>query len=120
MTRLQLFIEAIIFLAIGQFLALSWWIPLAAIFGIVLLYPVRNGGTFTQGFWAGLLVWGGIATYLHWSNQGILGDRLATTFGLPDGWLLVLVTGLWGAIGAGLAAWAGQAVRQTVKPIAKA
>ncbi|MEL6358604.1 MAG: hypothetical protein AAFQ01_01535, partial [Bacteroidota bacterium] len=53
-------------------------------------------------------------------NQGILGDRLATTFGLPDGWLLVLVTGLWGAIGAGLAAWAGQAVRQAVKPIAKA
>ncbi|MEM8584624.1 MAG: hypothetical protein AAGF87_10160 [Bacteroidota bacterium] len=120
MFRLQFFIAAAILLSLGQLLALSWWIPLVAILGMALLYPIRNGGAFMQGFWSGLLVWGGLATYYHWTNQGILGDRLATTFGLPDGWLLVLATGLWGAIGAGLAAWAGQALRQAVKPLARA
>ncbi|MEM6397367.1 MAG: hypothetical protein AAF741_13550 [Bacteroidota bacterium] len=111
MTRLQLFIFAAIVLIVGQLLSLSWWIPLAVVFVGVLIATVRNGRAFMQGFWAGLLVWGGMATYYHFSNQGLLGDRLAVTFGLPDGWLLVLVTGLWGAIGMGLSTWAAQSLR---------
>jgi hypothetical protein len=107
MRYLYLFLFVLLSAAIfHQFLA--WYsIVLAGLLGGILFpLPGRLSG-FATGFLAGLVLWGGYAAYLNAANDSLLASRLGETFGGLSAGMLVLVTGLIGAIYAGLSVWVG-------------
>jgi hypothetical protein len=75
------------------------------------LFPVWRRGGFWFAFLGAALVWGAYAGYVHIESEGRLGDRLAVTFGVATGWVLVMLTALWGGITAGLGGLTGAALR---------
>jgi hypothetical protein len=93
-------------LVLHQFL--PWYsIVIAGLVGGIL-FPLRSSlSVFGSGFLAGLFLWGGYAAYLNAANQGLLASRLGETFGGLSAGMLVLVTGIIGAIFAGLSVWVG-------------
>ncbi|RME93363.1 MAG: hypothetical protein D6772_15995 [Bacteroidetes bacterium] len=98
----------ILFMAAILHQFLPWYsIVLAGLAG-GLLFPLPGSSkVFGMGFLAGLLLWGGYAAYLNALNEGILATRLGETFGGLSASMLVAVTGLLGAIYAGLGVWVG-------------
>ncbi len=105
--------EFFLLIVLGAALQLfSPWFSLGLL-ALVLGYLFRQNAVqaFSTGFLGGFLLWAGYAGYLHFINEGILGDRMAKLFGLSEGWLLVIVTGLLGGLLAGLGCWTGQALR---------
>ncbi len=89
-----------------------WWAPALAAAVLALLFPVWRRKGFWLAFMAGMLVWGLYAGFLHLDSEGRLTDRLAITFGVGNGWGLVVVTALWGGITAGLGGWFGASLRK--------
>jgi hypothetical protein len=75
------------------------------------LLPVWRRGGFWFAFLGAALVWGAYAGYVHIDSGGRLADRLAVTFGVATGWVLVVITALWGGVTAGLGGLAGAALR---------
>lgn len=92
------------------------WYSLGIV-ALVLGFGFRQTGpeAFVTGLLGGFLLWAGYAGYLHFLNEGILGDRLGKLFGGVDGWAIVAITGLLGGILAALGCWAGQALRSVAK-----
>lgn len=78
---------------------------------LALLFPVWRRGGFWFAFLGGLMVWGIYAGFLHWDNAGRLSDRLAVTFSVANGWVLVAVTALMGGLTTGLGGWFGASLR---------
>ena len=94
----------------------SWpWYTLA-IYACVCagLLPVWRRGGFWFCFLGAFLVWGCYTGYIHFESEGRLSDRLGITFGVGSGWMLVLLTALWGGITAGLGGWLGASIRRTL------
>ncbi len=75
------------------------------------LFPVWRRGGFWFAFLGAALVWGAYTGYLHIESEGRLADRLAVTFSVATGWVLVVITALWGGVTAGLGGLAGAALR---------
>ena len=101
----------------GLLQAVAPWFALgllAALVGYGFRQTVSQA--FITGFLAGFFLWAGYAGYLHFLNEGILGDRMGKLFGGIDGWALVAVTGILGGILAGVGCWTGQALRQLLQP----
>lgn len=97
--------------AVGQAL-LAWWsLPVLAAL-IALLFRLRPRPALLGGFLGGLLLWGGYAAILNAQNDGILSAKIGVLFGGLGGPLLVLVTGLLGAVFAALGAWTGSLARR--------
>jgi hypothetical protein len=102
--------------------ALEWglqsWIWLALVplaFGLAAhASPGRAAG---RGAAAGFLSWFGVSLYLYLTSGRIIAGRIAALFGLGQnsGWLMVLASGLLGALVAALAALAGASVRAAIK-----
>lgn len=93
-------------LLLHQFL--PWYsIVLAGLIG-GLLFPLSGRfKAFGMGCLAGLLLWGGYAAYLNQANVSLLATRLGETFGGLPAWGMVAVTGILGALYAGLSVWVG-------------
>ncbi len=100
------FLTILVGAAITQWL-LTWW--MLALVGLIAGRYLAGGvrSAWWQGAGAGAALWGGAAAYIHIANGYLLGDRLAPVFNLPDGWLLVGVSALLGALLGGLSAAAG-------------
>ena len=82
----------------------------AGVLAYLLKFPVKSA--FTVGFLSGLLLWGGSAWWLNYSNPSALPVRMATLLPLQGSVsLLYLVTGLIGGIFLGFWAWAGARLR---------
>ncbi len=97
--------------AVGQSL-LAWWsLPVLAAL-IALIFRMRPRPALLGGFLGGLFLWGGYAAILNVQNDGILSARIGTLFGGLSGGLLVLITGLFGAVFAALGAWTGALARE--------
>jgi len=92
----------------------AWYWPGIAAFVLAVLLPVWRRGGFYFAFLGGLLVWGIYAGFLHFDSAGRLSDRLAITFGLNSGWMLVAVTALWGGLTTGLGGWTGASLRRAL------
>lgn len=92
-------------------LHLPWFAPGIAAAVLALLFPVWRRGGFWFAFLGGLMVWGIYAGFLHWDNAGRLSDRLAVTFSVANGWVLVAVTALMGGLTTGLGGWFGASLR---------
>lgn len=111
MYRLLLLVGVILAILLCIYLGWAWYVPalIAALLALVL--PVWRRGGFWFSFLAGFFTWGIYSGFLNWENQGLLSDRLAETFSLPDGWLLVLVTAVLGAFTTGFGGWFGASLR---------
>ena len=95
-------------------LFLPWWSVALAGFAYGFLFVHKPGRAFLGGFLGIFLLWGIMAAYISWVNDGILAGRLANLFSLPHGSLAVLVTALTGGLAGGFAALAGSLFRKVV------
>ncbi|MCP9237805.1 hypothetical protein [Lewinella sp. JB7] len=89
----------------------SWYALAIGAAALGFLLPVWRRSAFYFSFLAVVMVWGCYTGYLHLVSEGRLGDRLAVTFNVPTGWVLVVVTALWGGITAGLGGMFGASLR---------
>lgn len=89
----------------------NWYAVAVGAAALCFLLPVWRRSAFYYSFLAVLMVWGCYAGYLHLFSEGRLADRLAVTFSVPTGWVLVVVTALWGGITAGLGGLFGASLR---------
>lgn len=112
MYRLILLLGVIILTILSLWLGWPWYFPGLLVAALAAVVPVWRRGGFWFAFLGGLMVWGIYAGYLHWENQGRLSDRLAVTFGLPNGWALVAATALIGGMTTGLGGWFGASLRR--------
>ena len=97
----------------GLHFAWPWWTLALAAFVCAGLLPVWRRGGFWFAFLGAFLVWFVYTGYLHFEHEGRLTDRLAVTFGVGSGWLLVFITAAWGGVTAGLGGWFGASIRRT-------
>ena len=82
----------------------------AGVLAFLLRFPTKSA--FTTGFISGLLLWGGSAWWLNFSNPSALPARMAILLPLQGSVaLLYLVTGLIGGILLSIWAWAGARLR---------
>ncbi|MEM9837068.1 MAG: hypothetical protein AAF828_11230 [Bacteroidota bacterium] len=114
MNRLLHFILTLIFGALALRYALPWWTIAIIALLIGVLVKVRRRAGFWYAFLAGMFVWGGYVTYVHLTNNGILAGRMANLFQLGNGWFMVIITGIWGGITAGLGGWTGVNLRKAI------
>ncbi|QRR02667.1 hypothetical protein [Dyadobacter sandarakinus] len=91
---------------------LPWWVIAVVPFVVQLALPRVGGNAFWGSFLAIGLVWGAYGFYLHYVSNGAMSDRIARTFFLPNGWLMLVVTVLLGGLVAGFAGLSGYLVRR--------
>ncbi|CAH1002347.1 hypothetical protein LEM8419_03254 [Neolewinella maritima] len=111
MYRLFLLLSVMLVCVASLLVGAAWYMPAVGALILAFLFPVWRRGGFWFAFLAAAMVWGAYAGYLHVITEGRLGDRLAVTFGVPTGWVLVGVTALWGGLTAGLGGLLGASVR---------
>src|ERR1700716_3151886 len=103
-----------IFLSFGLCLYLPWWSIAIAAFVVAALIPQRPGRAFLTAFLALLLLWSGLSWWISKGNEHILAHKISVIILKMDSpYLLILVTGLAGALVAGFAALAGSYLRKT-------
>lgn len=115
--RFGLLVLSILVVGAGVQSFFPWWsLVLIAFLGGALL-PLRSGAlSFGAGFLAGFLLWGLYAFYLSTLNEGILAARIGTLLGGLPAALMPWVSGLFGAIFAGLGALTGRLGRGFYRP----
>ncbi|THH39808.1 hypothetical protein [Neolewinella litorea] len=111
MYRLFLLLLVLLICVATLYLDWPWYVPAIGAAVSAGLLPVWRRAGFYFPFLAAVMVWGCYSGYLHLLSEGRLGDRLAVTFGVPTGWVLVVITALWGGFTAGLGGLLGAAVR---------
>ncbi|MEL7161031.1 MAG: hypothetical protein AAFN92_09745 [Bacteroidota bacterium] len=112
MYRFLLLLSVILATVLCLYFGAAWYLPALAALVLALLFPVWRRGGFWFAFLGGLLVWGIYSGYLHFVSEGRLSDRLAVTFGVGNGWALVLVTAIWGGLTTGLGGYLGASLRR--------
>lgn len=86
-------------------LFLPWWLIAVAAFAVALLIRQQAGFSFLSAFLALLLLWGTMSLVISLANDHILAHRVSMLVIKSDSpFLLILITGLAGAIVAGLSA----------------
>lgn len=111
MYRLFLLLSVMLVCVACLLMGASWYAPAVGALALAFLFPVWRRGGFWFAFLGAAMVYAAYTGYLHVASEGRLGDRLAVTFGVATGWVLVVVTALWGGITAGLGGLLGAAVR---------
>ncbi len=111
------FITAIILTALLAFtggLWFAWWIIAVAAFIVALLVHQRPWKAFAAGFLGLFILWGCLAWWIDLKNEQILSGRIAEVLPLGgSSFLLIVVTGLIGALVAALAALSGSYLRSS-------
>ncbi len=82
-----------------------WWSIAIVSFIVTAVIPQGAGKSFLSGFLALFLLWGGLSFWISNSNDHILAHKVSLLILKMDNpYLLMLVTGLIGALVAGFAA----------------
>lgn len=93
-----------------------WSVGLVAFLVAVFIYQ-KPGMAYLAGFVSILLLWVLLAWWIDAQNDGILSKRMATLFPLGgSSFMLILVTGIVGAIVGGLSALSGNYLRKYLQP----
>ena len=110
------FITSLILTALLSFAAclfLPWWSIAIVAFVVAALIPQHPGKSFVTGFLALLLLWGGLSFWMSNNNDHVLAHKVSLLILKMDNpYLLILATGLIGAIVAGFAALSGSFLRK--------
>lgn len=92
-----------------------WWWIMAVPFAYGAAAARTGWRAFRTGLLAGGLLWLGASLWQYVHGGRLIASRLATVIGLGGGGLMVALTGLAGALAAGLAGYAGFAVGSLFK-----
>ncbi|MCF2445891.1 hypothetical protein L0657_18160 [Dyadobacter sp. CY345] len=96
-------------------LFMPWW-TIALIPFLVMIWRAKSGfHSFITGFLAIAFLWFSYGLYSHLSTDGIMSNRIAEIFSLPNGVLLLIVTTIVGGIVGGLSGLSGYFVRKSVQ-----
>lgn len=110
------FFAAIILTALVAFVAslyLPWWSIALAAFVVAALVHQQPGKAWLSGFIGLFLLWTMLALWTDTGNEGILSGRIAEIFPLGgSSFLLIVVTGIVGALVGGFAALSGSYLRK--------
>lgn len=101
---------------LGAFLGpvLPWWF--LSVLGFVGAALLSRSGfkALGAGLLAGFLVWFGASVLVYFDRGLIITQRVSELFGLSSGFLLLVVSGVVGALTTGLATWCGFLARWAV------
>jgi len=110
------FIVSLVLMAFLSFTAclyFPWWSIAIICFLVSVLIHQKAGLAFLSGFLAMFLLWGGLSLWISYNNNHILAHRISQLIiKKDDPYMLVLVTGLIGALVGGLAAISGSYTRK--------
>jgi hypothetical protein len=110
------FIVVTVLIALLSFVAclyLPWWSIALVAFLVSLLIRQKPLASFAAGFIGLFLLWVIIATIINAKNDGVLAARVAEIFPLGgSGIMLIVITGVIGALVGGLAALSASYVRK--------
>ncbi|MEO6489378.1 MAG: hypothetical protein ABIO04_05495 [Ferruginibacter sp.] len=113
------FIVSLILMAVLSFaicLYLPWWSISIACFVVALFIRLRPGIAFLCGFLSLFILWGGLSFYISCNNNDILAHRISQIIlKKDDPLLLIIATGLIGALVAAFAALSGSILRSVKK-----
>ena len=105
------FFVSLILMALLSFVAclyLPWWSIAVCCFIVSVAFRQSSGRSFSAGFLALLLLWGGLSIWISTQNDHLLARKMsAVIFKSSNEWLMILVTAFIGALIGGLSAWAG-------------
>jgi len=111
------FITSLILTALLSFAAclfLDWWSIAIAAFVVAVLIPQRPGKAFVTAFVAVFVLWSALAYWLSVKNDHILAHKISLIILKMDSpYILILATGLIGALVAGFAALSGSLLRKS-------
>ena len=116
------FIFKIVFTAVVAFLLqiyLPWWSVVIAGFAISFILSSGGMSSFFAGFLGVGLLWFTLALFIDNTNDGILSNKVAQIFTLPNSFLLILITSIIGGLAAGLGALTGSYFRDLVLPVSE-
>ena len=101
-------------LSFAACLYLPWWSIAIVAFIIAALIPQKPGKAFLTAFIALFLLWAGLAFWISYKNEHILAHKVSMlVLKMDSPYVLILCTGLIGALVAGFAALAGSYLRKS-------
>ncbi|MEL6562004.1 MAG: hypothetical protein AAFQ94_27705 [Bacteroidota bacterium] len=110
---MKLIIRIILIAFVGFFASsmIGWWVLIPVAFLISFFLYGNNFASFLSGFLGGGLLWMGYAWKIDTETNQIMSNQLASILTLSDPILLVLVTGVIGALIGGLGSLSGNNLR---------
>ena len=109
------FLISLILTALLSFAAclyLPWWSVAIAAFVVAVVIPQHPGKSFLAGFLSLFFLWGALAYWISAKNENLLAHKVSMVILKMDNpFVLILATGLIGALVAGLAALSGSFLR---------
>ena len=110
------FITSVLLTALLSFvicLYTDWWGIAIAAFVVAIFIHQKPLKSFITGFVALFVLWAGVSWWIDMKNEHVLAGKMARILGLGGSvFLMILVTGLLGALVAGFAALAGSYARE--------
>ncbi len=100
-----------IFIYIAE-LFFPWWIAMTIAFIMGYLIPKKAFLAFATGFLSVFLLWLIFAWLINLQNGHLMASRTAAIFGLPNAFIMALVSATIGGIAAGIAALSGYHFKQ--------
>ncbi|MCC6287485.1 MAG: hypothetical protein IT249_06340 [Chitinophagaceae bacterium] len=112
------FIVSLVLIALLSFafsLYLPWWSIAVVSFGVPLVIWQKPYLDFIAGFFALLLLWGGLAWYISASNNHLLAEKMAVlVINKNNPFTLITITAFIGALVAGFSAFTGSLLRSII------
>ena len=98
----------IMLLSFALGLYLPWWSIGVVGFIVAIIIQQTPGMSFVTGFFALLLLWGGLSFWINSNNGHLLAHKASSLiFKTDNPWLLMFVTAIIGALVAGFGAMTG-------------
>lgn len=108
----------IILLSFCACLYFPWWSIAIVAFIVAAIIPLRPYAAFLAGFFALLLLWGGLSWWISNGNDNILAHRVSVLILKKDNpILLIFATAMIGAIVGGFSALTGSYLRPKVQKV---
>jgi hypothetical protein len=111
------FITSIILTGLLAFIAglyLPWWSLAIAAFAVAALIHQKPWKAFLSGFLGLFLLWGGLALWINFKNDGVLAVKVASLLPLGGSpYLLIVATGIVSGLIGGLYALTGSYLRSS-------
>jgi hypothetical protein len=106
----------IVILSLALGLYLPWWSIAIAAFIVAMAVQLKPGYAFLSGFLALLFFWSSLAWFISIKNDHILAHKISLLILKVDNpFLLIIVTGVLGALLAGLSALSGSLLRSIIR-----